>query len=228
MPSGILALVGGAEFTDGCEFDRTLLEAAGTGQVLVVPTAAAFEHPQRDVDRAVEWFRGLGATAVGLEVYNRRDALEQANADAVRASRFTYLTGPNPMHVRSVFKDTPVWDAIVDAWQQGAVLAGSSAGGQVLTDPMVDPRGGAFTVGLGVVAPLAFVPHADTWSDDKLHRTQSLAPAAIPVVGVPERTALLRAPDGTWSAAGVGEVRVWLGGQPAQLDALPVVADLTD
>jgi len=228
MPSGILALVGGAEFTDGCEFDRTLLEAAGTDQVLVVPTAAAFEHPHRFVDRAVEWFRALGATATGLDVVTRRDALDDAKAAQVRSSGFTYLVGPNPMHVRSVFKDTPVWDAIVDTWQQGAVLAGSSAGAMVLTDPMVDPRGGAFTVGLGVVAPLAFVPHADTWSDDKLHRTQSLAPAAIPVAGVPERTALLRASDGTWGTAGVGEVRIWLGGEPADLEALPVVADLTD
>jgi cyanophycinase len=109
----------------------------------------------------------------------------------------------------------------VEAWQDGAVLAGSSAGGMVLTDPMVDSRGGAFTVGLGVIAPLAFVPHADTWSDDKLHRTQSLAPAATPVAGVPERTALLRHPDGRWEAAGAGEVRVWLHGQPATLDALP-------
>jgi cyanophycinase len=91
----------------------------------------------------------------------------------------------------------------------------------VLTDPMVDPRGGAFTVGLGVIAPLAFVPHADTWSDDKLHRTQSLAPAATPVVGVPERTALLRMSGGEWRAEGAGEVRVWLHGEPADLSALP-------
>jgi len=228
MPSGILALVGGGEFTDGCSFDATLLEEVGTDEVLVLPTAAAFEHPQRLVDRAADWFAGLGAKATGLDVLTRRDALDPANADAVRAARLVYLAGSSPMHIRSVLKDTPVWDAIVDSWQQGAGLAGSSAGGMVLADPMVDSRGGAFTVGLGVIAPLAFVPHADTWSDEKLHRTQSLAPASIPVVGVPERTALLRASDGTWTAAGVGEVRVWLGGQPSTLAALPVVADLTD
>jgi cyanophycinase len=220
MP-GILALVGGAEFSDGCSFDRDLLDGAGTDQVLVLPTAAAFEHPQRLVGRAAAWFTGLGATATGLPVLTRRDALDPANADAVRAARAIYLAGPSAMHLRSVLKDTPVWDALVDAWQDGAALAGSSAGGMVLTDPMVDSRGGAFTVGLGVIAPLAFVPHADTWSDEKLHRTQSLAPAATPVVGVPERTALLRSAEGTWSTAGAGEVRVWLHGEPADLAALP-------
>jgi cyanophycinase len=219
MP-GILALIGGGEFSDGCTFDRTLLDTAGTDEVLVMPTAAAFEHPQRLVDAAVEWFAPLGARAVGLDVLTRRDALDPANAERVRGARFLYLVGSSAMHVRSVLKDTPVWDALVEAWQDGTALAGSSAGGMVLTDPMVDPRGGAFTVGIGVIAPLAFVPHADTWSDEKLHRTQSLAPAATPVVGVPERTALLRAPDGAWSAEGAGEVRVWLHGEPADLSAL--------
>lgn len=220
MP-GILALVGGGEFSAGCDFDRMLLDEAGTDRVLVLPTAAAFEHPQRVVDRAIAWFGGIDATAVGVPVLNRRDALEPAHAEAVRAAKAIYLAGGSPMHLRSVLKDTPLWDALVDAWQDGAALAGSSAGGMVLTDPMVDPRGGAFTVGLGVIAPLAFVPHADTWSDDKLHRTQSLAPAATPVAGVPERTALLRHADGRWEVAGDGEVRVWLHGEPAGLDALP-------
>lgn len=222
MP-GILALVGGAEFRDGCDFDRTLLDAAGTDHVLVLPTAAAFEHPQRLVDQASAWFAALDAKVTGLNVLSRRDALDPANAEAVRASKAIYLAGPSPMHLRSVLKDTPLWDALVDAWQDGAALAGSSAGGMVLTDPMVDSRGGAFTVGLGVIAPLAFVPHADTWSEEKLHRTQSLAPAATPVAGVPERTALLRLPgDEGWRVEGLGEVKIWLHGEPAGLDALPV------
>lgn len=219
MP-GTLALIGGGEFTDGCSFDRTLLDAAGTDEVLIIPAAAAFEHPQRFVDTGVAWFADLGAKASGLDVLTRRDALVEANAQRVRESRFTYLVGTSAMHLRSVLKDSPVWDALLDAWQDGAVVAGSAAGGMILTDPMVDPRGGAFTVGIGMVAPLAFVPHADTWSDDKLHRTQSLAPAATPVVGVPERTALLRSPEGEWTTEGVGEVRVWLHGEPADLTAI--------
>ena len=220
MP-GTLALVGGGEFADGCDFDRDLLAASGDSEVLVVPAGAAFEHPDRLVESAVRWFGGLGGSARGLDVLTRRDAMDPANAEQVRAARFVYLAGPSPMHLRSVLKDTPTWDALVHAWQDGAVVAGSSAGANVLTDPMVDPRGGAFTVGIGLIAPLAVVPHANTWSDDKLHRTQALAPKATPVVGIDERTALIRSPEGGWSSGGAGAVRIWVGGEPAELDALP-------
>ncbi len=220
MP-GTLALVGGGEFSPGCSFDRTLLDASGADEVLVLPTASAFEHPHRLVDAATIWFGELGASVRGLPVLGRPDAMLAEHADAVRAARLVYLAGTSPMHLRSVLKDSPVWDALVDAWQHGTAVAGSSAGAMVLTDPMVDPRGGAFTVGLGVVAPLAVIPHVDTWSEEKAHRTRVLAPKATPLVGVDERTALLRLPDGTWRVEGAGEVRGWLAGEPAGLDALP-------
>ena len=60
----------------------------------------------------------------------------------------------------------------------GAVLAGTAAGAMVLCDPMVDPRGGAFTVGLDLIEQVAVVPHFDDWSDDKRRRTLQIAPGA--------------------------------------------------
>ncbi|HEX9991569.1 MAG TPA: Type 1 glutamine amidotransferase-like domain-containing protein [Acidimicrobiales bacterium] len=218
--SGVLALVGGGEWREGCTFDARLLEAGG-GEVVVLPTAAAYEHPERLVATATAWFASLGGRATGLPVLSRRDAFDEANVAAVRAARFTYLGGGSPLHLRSVLKETPLWQALVDAWHDGAVLAGSSAGAMVLCDPMVDPRGGAFTVGLGLVAQVAFVPHADTWSAELARRTVALAPPDLPVVGVDERTALVREPDGSWSAEGAGEVAVVVGGRPSGLAALP-------
>jgi cyanophycinase len=125
------------------------------------------------------------------------------------------------MHLRSVLKDSPVWEALVAAWQGGATLAGSSAGAMVLCDPMVDPRGGALTLGLGLIEQVAVIPHHDTWSEDKAKRTLRIAPAGLPVVGIDERTALIRAADGTWSVGGVGQVVVYVDGRPAELSALP-------
>ncbi|MDQ3574070.1 MAG: Type 1 glutamine amidotransferase-like domain-containing protein [Actinomycetota bacterium] len=221
METGTLALVGGGEWQEGCSFDADLLEASGANEVLVLPTAAAYERPERAVTEATRWFQGLGATVRDLDVLQRGDAEEEANAAAVRDARFVYLAGGSSLHLRSVLKDSAVWDALVAAWQHGAVVAGSSAGAMVLTDPMVDPRGGAFTVGLGLVSHLAIVPNYDSWSPEKAHRTLELAPAGLPVVGIEERTAVIRDPDGSWRSAGAGRVSVFVDAREASLEALP-------
>ena len=220
--TGTLALVGGQEWTPGCEaFDRPLLEASGTGEVLILPTAAAYEHPEQAVATAASWFEGLGATARGLMVLRRADAEDPDHAAAVRNARFLYLSGGSSLHLRSVLKDSPLWEAIVAAWDAGATLAGSSAGAMVLCDPMVDPRGGALTIGLGLVEQVAIIPHANTWSHDKARRTFDLATGGLSVVGIDERTALIRDPDGAWRTSGDGHVAVWKDGTEVGLAGLP-------
>lgn len=219
--SGPLALVGGAEWGEQCSFDAGLLAASGDGEVLVLPTAAAYEHPQRAVDTAARHFEPLGGTVRGLMVLRRADAENPAFEEAVRQARFIYLSGGSPMHLRSVLKDSRVWNAMVAAWHDGAVLAASSAGARVLCDPMVDPRGGAFTLGLGLLAQVAVIPHHDTWSPEKARRTIHLAPPGLPVVAIDEQTALIRSPGGEWAVEGKGQVVVFVGGQEAGLEALP-------
>jgi cyanophycinase len=218
---GPLALVGGDEWHPGCDFDAELLALSGGADVLVLPTAAAYEHPEKAVESAEVWFKGLGGLARGLMVLGRTDAEDEANAAVVRASRFTYLGGGSSMHLRSVLKGSRLWDALLDAWHDGAVVAGSSAGAMVLTDPMVDSRGGALTVGLGMVEQIAVIPHFGQENAEKVHRSIALAAPGLPVVGIPERTALIRDPDGGWRQAGEGEVQVFVSGEPASFDALP-------
>jgi cyanophycinase len=217
--TGVLALVGGAEWTDGCDVDAELLRASGASDVVVLPTAAAFEQPDAAVEHARAWFDRLGATVTGLRVLSRRDALDPAHADALRAARFVYLSGGSPLHLRSVLKETPLWDALVDAWHGGAVVAGSSAGAMVLCDPMIDPRGGAFTVGLGLVPGLSVLPHAGEDVAAHHKRTFELADRGLVLAAIPERAALVREGDGTWRA--VGNVTVWVDGEQRDLDALP-------
>lgn len=218
---GTLALVGGDEWHPGCEFDADLLAASGGDEVLVVPTAAAYEHPQKAVDAATAWFASLGGKVRGLMVLGRTDAQDADNARQVRDSRFVYMGGGSPLHLRSVLKASALWEALLGAWREGAVVAGASAGAMVLTDPMVDPRGGALTVGLGMVEQLAVIPHFGQESAQKVHRSIALAAPGIAVVGIPERTALIRHPDGSWRAAGEGEVQVFVSGKPAGFEALP-------
>jgi len=223
---GLLALVGGSEWTEGCTFDATLLEASGGSDVVILPTAAAYQHPERVVLRAAEWFADLGGQVEGLMVLDRSSANDPGLAAVVRAARFLYLAGGSPLHLKSVLKGSATFEALREAWFGGAVVAGSAAGAMVLTDPMVDPRGGALTVGLGLVDRLAVVPHFGDGSDDahgqKLERTVALAPAGLPVVGLPDRTVLLREGDGTWRYEGAAPPVVFLNrARTVGLEALP-------
>jgi cyanophycinase len=217
---GVVALVGGGEWGPGADFDAELLRRGGE-DVLVLPTAAAYEHPERAVATASEWFGGLGGRVEGLMVLTRRDAEEERYAAAVRKARFVYLAGGSPLHLRAVLKGSAVFAAILHAWREGAVIAGSSAGAMVLTDPMIDPRGGAFTVGLGLIEQLAVIPHLTDPHSAQVQRTLGLAPAGLAVACIPERTALVRDPDGTWTQSGVGEVLVYVDHKEADLSILP-------
>ncbi len=225
--TGLLALVGGGEWSDGCDFDASLLEASGADQVAVLPTGSAYENPQRLLDQATAWFSQLGVAVQPVPVLTRRDAFDEEAVARLRAARVIYLAGTSAMHLRSVLKDTPVLEAILAAWRDGASLAGTNAGADVLCDPMVDSRGGAFTVGLGVVSPLAAIPRVDQWSHDKVRRTVELAPAGVALVGIPQRCALLLDGQG-WRSQGAGSPRVYLDGQPATLADLPDLPDVAD
>jgi len=218
---GLLALVGGGEWRPGAEFDAELLERSRAEEVLILPTAAAYEDPGRAVATAERWFSSLGAVARGLMVLRHADANEEANAATVGEARFIYLSGGSPLHLLSVLKGSLVFEALAHAWRNGAVVAGSSAGAMVLVDPMVDPRGGAFTVGLGLVEQMAVVPHHDSGSSHHFWRTLELAPAGLPIAGIPERTALIRDNDGSWRSVGERQVAVYLDGVETGLGALP-------
>jgi cyanophycinase len=218
--AGPLVLVGGAEWTEGCSFDQPLWEEAGRPDVVVLPTAAAYEHPQKAVDMATHWFAGFGAKVRGLMLLTRRDAYDEGIVQEIRNSRFLYLSGGSPMHLRSVLKDTPAWQGLDQAWEDGAVVAGSSAGAMVLCDPMVDPRGGALTLGLGLINRVAVLPHYDTWSEEKAHRTVQLATGHLRIAAIDERTALIRAGRSSWRTAGAGDVTIYVDGKPTGLDRL--------
>lgn len=220
MSHGALVLIGGGEFGEGLRgLDASLLEHLETDEVAVLPTAAAFERPERAIATAEAHFTALGAKVREVPVLGRYDAYQDANVEAVRSSRFTYLTGGSPLHLRSVLKETPVWMALLEAWRGGGALVGSSAGAMVLGDPMVDPRGGAFTLGLGLVENVAVVPHLGAAAE---HRTLRLAPPGVHLIGLPEQTAVVKDPQG-WRAAGAlpDQVLVHLNGEVVPLSALP-------
>lgn len=217
--NGTLALVGGREFTEGCTFDESLVE--GAPEVLLVPSALAYENPAAVIERAIEWFAPMGVTVRVLDVYRRAEAMDPAVVELARSAAAVYVTGGSPMHLRSVLKDTPLLDALIEAWRGGANIAAAGEAASVLCSHMVDSRGGAYTVGLELITTMTIVPRHNQWSPEKLHRTVELAHRGLPVVAIDEATALLLSPEGNWRVEGVGHVHVFVDAARADLGALP-------
>jgi len=222
----MLALIGGEEWAEGRTFDTELLAASDGDVVTVVPTAAAYEQPAKVLGRAEAWFSALGARVEVLPVLGRPDAMDPALATQARNASLLYLTGGSPMHLRSVLKDSLVWEAIVAAWADHTVLAAATEATTVLSTHMVDLRGGAFTVGLGLLDGITVIPRYDRWSEDTWHRTAQLAPRGMAVVGIDEGTAVIADEQG-WSVTGVGGAVAYRDGRRIELGALPRISELT-
>lgn len=220
--TGPLALVGGHEFTEGCTFDTEIAAAVGAHEVALVATGWAYENPAKAVAAAREWFAAAGLGLLEVPVYTRADAMSAENAAALASARMIYLTGVSPMHMRSVLLDTPVYAAIIDAWKGGAALVGSGGGTDVLCDPMIDIRGGAFTVGLGLLEDVAIMTHSDERSREMVARTIKLTPSSVLLVELPARTAVIDdTGDGNWRVSGTGEVVVHRQGVVVPFTELP-------
>ena len=201
--TGTIALQGGGPFTANDELDARLLRASGATKVVVLPTADAFEHPERLVASAMNWGERLDVDVEALMVMRRGEALEDGPARLLHGAKAVWLVGDQPLHLKSVMKDTPLFTALRDVIADGGVVTATGGSAAALCDPMVDPRGGAFTLGLGLVQGLALVTEAEGWSPERLHRTRKLANTAFAVLRTGD--ALLKTAAG-WELVGAPEV----------------------
>ena len=145
-----------------------------------------------------------------MRTRGRANATE--TADLARRGRFFYLCGGDPGIVPATLAGTQAWAAILDAWREGAPLAGSSAGAMALGewtlirarvpgDAQRQPRDG-----LGLLPRVAVLPHFDdfghAWVDSA---TSALRGMGAVLLGVDSRSAAVWN-EGTWRAMGRGAV----------------------
>lgn len=220
MP-GYIALVGGYEFRSNClEMDRAILNRLGTSpQILVLPTAAAFESPRQAAHNGVQHLKRLGAKADSLYILKRDDTQSEDYAAQIDKVQGVYFAGGDPVHLLETLRGSKIWGAIVGMYERGGLIAGSSAGAMVMGGQMWAP-GEGWRVGLGLVPNIAVIPHHATvgarWNADQL--AQTVAPGTT-LVGIDEATALLL-PDQL--VIGEGEVTVYTP-QPTAFAADAVV-----
>jgi len=212
---GPLALVGGDELNPGNEpQDEVLVAAAKGGPAFVLATAAGRQRPDLAVRNARAWFKGLGLDVEELPAIRRSDVTSAKNAELARAGRFFYLVGGDPGLVPKTLAGTPLWDAIVETWREGAALAGSSAGAMALGEWTLirDRRPGdarrRYRPALSIVPRIAVIPHFDRFGERWVDGALAAAPRDdVVLVAVDERSAALWR-NGAWQAFGPGGVTI--------------------
>lgn len=222
MP-GHVVLEGGAEFGGQmAEPDRRSIALSGgpDSLITIIPTAAAPDNNHQRAGRnALSWFRGLGATNIeALPLIDTPSANDPAIVATLRQSRLIYLLGGFTGYLGQTLLGSAAWQAIQSAYEQGAVIAGSSAGAMVLCQYYYDPGVKKVVSGLGLVPNACVLPHHNTFGKHWSAQLSTLLPDVV-LLGIDERTGMIddASPNSltSWQVYGHGSVTLYHQGRPS-------------
>ena len=211
--NGTVALVGAGEYLpEILSVDMKLLERVnGTPHVAVVPTASALDGegvPEHWAQMGVEHFAQLGVTAEPVMLLNRTDAENAEIAALLANANFIYFSGGKPRYLQETLQGTASWQAILNVFAAGGVIAGCSAGAMVLGGAVFDfPQVWRTIPALGLVPGIAVIPHFDelpSWLIGTIARSKR----KVTVIGIDGTTALVGSND-QWMVYGRGGVTVF-------------------
>lgn len=218
---GYLLLEGGAEFGGKmAEPDLRAMELAGgfDAPICIIPTAAAPDNNDRRAgNNGVRWFRSLGAKQVELlPLVDKASANDFHIANRISQSRLIYMLGGFTGYLGETLKGSASWQAMLRAYEAGAVIAGSSAGAMVMCQYYFDPGRGLVVEGLELVPNACVLPHHNTFGKGWASRLSRLLPDAV-LLGIDERTGMLDDGDEGrkvgWRVYGQGGVTLYRRGQ---------------
>ena len=217
---GALALVGSGEYLpEAQELEAELLRfgisRGKTNTYIQIPTAAGKEGEDR-LDfwrqRGADQGARIGCEVKYLPVLSREDAFNEQWIAEIKSAGLIYFSGGDPVHLAEVFADTPMWQAIVQAWREGASLAGCSAGAMAFGGKIIGIRRSHITEGLGLIPDIEVIPHYDKflgWLPDRITAAVMRNDAGTTLLGIDENTALVLTDK--WSKYGKGKVHVLRG-----------------
>lgn len=214
---GYLLLEGGAEFGGLMrEPDLRAIELAGgpDAPIRILPTAAAPDNNhQRAGNNGIRWFQGLGAKDVSsVPLIDKPSANDVKIVESLLRAKLIYMLGGFTGYLGETLAGSAAWEAVLEAYQAGAVIAGSSAGAMVMCEFYYDPNRGQIVEGLNLVEDSLVLPHHDTFGKSWAGRLLEIS--QVTLIGIDEQTGILD--DGSrklWSVLGRGSVTLYRHGQ---------------
>jgi cyanophycinase len=217
---GAIALVGSGEYSVQMqELETQLLHRAisrGKKNTFIqIPTASSHEG---DASRA-KWKRlgqeqsdRIGSECIYLPIHEREDAFNKEFVENIRDAGLIYFSGGDPHRVAEIYRDSPVWDAIVTQWKSGTSLAGCSAGAMAFGGSIMGLRRSHHSEGLALLPDIEVIPHYDKmlgWLPDRVAAFIAQSVTRGTLLGIDENTALVL--TDVWRKYGRGKVHVLRG-----------------
>ncbi|MEA2514181.1 MAG: cyanophycinase [Thermomicrobiales bacterium] len=217
-PKGIAMPVGGAEVREpGAEIVSTFFELSGgkSARIVILPTASS--DPTTG-EIYLDVFRKMGADSVEIaRIASREEANSDPMVELFRSASGIYITGGKQARLVMFVAGTRSADAIEFSYQQGTVVAGTSAGASFLPAHVMAegeaesaPRKGMvdLVAGLGLLDDVLIDQHFNNRGRfGRLLAVFAGNPGLIHL-GIDENTAMVIQPDGIARVIGENSVTV--------------------
>lgn len=136
-PAGKLFIIGGGKRPPSLVkalVDASGIEREGYGVILPMSSGA----PDTSAFYAIKQFTDLGLDRSKFRTNNfQKGVYPKAAVDTLRNARLIYITGGDQNRFMEVVANSPVYDAIHEAYRSGATIAGTSAGAAVMSEKMI-------------------------------------------------------------------------------------------
>lgn len=138
-PLGTLIIIGGAEDKKGeCTILKEFVRRAGGAKASIVVMTVATDHPDEVGMNYVDLFRRLGAgEATMVDVSQREDTHAAESLDAIVNATGIFFTGGDQLHITSLLGGADMDRILHERYQQGMILAGTSAGAAMMSNSMI-------------------------------------------------------------------------------------------
>jgi cyanophycinase len=152
-----------------------------------------------------------------LPLIDAPSANDAGIVNTLRQSRLIYLLGGFTGYLGQTLAGSTAWQAMLDVYAQGAVIAGSSAGAMVLCQYYYDPALKKVVTGLGLVPGACVLPHHNTFGKNWSAQLSAQLPQ-VTLLGIDERTGMIddASTDQStrWQVYGQGNVTLYQQGKP--------------
>jgi len=206
-PEGSLFIIGGGSRPP--EMVERMIDEAGIweeGYVAILPMSSSV--PDSAIIWASEQFLDYGITNIAGFNFLHGEEPPAAWVDSLRKAPLIYISGGDQNRFMNIVYDTPVMDAIHEAYEGGALIAGTSAGAAVMSEkmitgdelrypeyratfPVIESENLELAEGLGLLTTAIIDQHFVWRSRHNRLITSVLDHPDLPGIGIDESTAIL-------------------------------------